>query len=166
MITCQYCNQPAHLVTGAKIYPHRPDLAYLNFWFCDNGHEPAYVGCHKGTDKPFGTLATNVLRKRRNATHKVFDRLWLDNDYTRKGAYKALAEYMQIPVKECHIGMFNIEQCEQVMEFVNDKSRHTPLRQPIDYENTSLRSDSHRLGSLREYGLDLLRGLKLRRKKA
>lgn len=33
-VLCNYCLNPAKLVTGADIYPHRPDLYSKQFWEC------------------------------------------------------------------------------------------------------------------------------------
>ena len=42
MLKCPYCGKDAALVTGDKIYPHRPDLYDRNFWLCTACD--AYVG--------------------------------------------------------------------------------------------------------------------------
>lgn len=33
-VICDYCDKPAELVTGAEVYPHRPDLHHKKFWLC------------------------------------------------------------------------------------------------------------------------------------
>lgn len=43
-VTCDYCQRPAGLVTGASLYPHRPDLFEKRFWACSDCE--AWVGCH------------------------------------------------------------------------------------------------------------------------
>jgi hypothetical protein len=124
-ITCPYCGNPAKLVDGDTIYPNRPDLHILKYWFCDEGHEPAYVGCHKpnaryssdGT-KPLGRLADKALRAWKSQAHAAFDPLWLnaqDRRSARRKAYAWLAKRLGIEGKDCHIGMFSIDQCKQVV---------------------------------------------------
>ena len=60
-VLCRYCTQPATLVPGAAIYPHREDLAAKRFWH--RKARSAWVGCHPGTTKPLGILANAALRR-------------------------------------------------------------------------------------------------------
>lgn len=115
---CPYCQNSAHLVTGQIIYPHRPDLWRFKFWLCAPCE--AYVGCHKqgeGT-RPLGRLANRELRDAKQAAHLAFDRLWRNKGkitLTRKEAYAWLAEQLNINVKDCHIGQFDVMQCRRVV---------------------------------------------------
>lgn len=109
---CPYCKEFSAKATGKDIYPHRNDLAELSFYSCK--YCDAYVGCHKGTDKPLGRLANKELRKAKKAAHRAFDPLWRFGDMKRREAYKWLAETLNIDVSDCHIGMFDIEACEDV----------------------------------------------------
>ena len=111
---CPYCGLESLLVKGDKIYPHRKDLYNLNFYYCNMDN--AYVGCHKGTTKPLGRLANAELRKWKSEAHKVFDELWKGGYMSRSMAYANLAKEMNIDVEDCHIGMFNINQCKQAIE--------------------------------------------------
>lgn len=67
---CPYCKRTAVLVDSEIIYRR----SYGMIWTCDNCD--AYVGCHKGTIKPLGTLANFALRWKRILTHQMFDALW------------------------------------------------------------------------------------------
>lgn len=115
--TCPYCNREAKLVTGDVVYPHRPDLYTKNFWLCEPCE--AFVGCHPGTLRPLGTLATKTLRQLRLAAHNAFDPIWKSRKLKRKEAYQWLAKEMGIDVKRCHISQFNEAECEQVVELSN-----------------------------------------------
>src|SRR5689334_11179313 len=53
-VRCDHCRQPAELHLGTAVYPERKDLAERQFWVC--WACDAWVGCHSGTDKPFGPL--------------------------------------------------------------------------------------------------------------
>lgn len=113
MVICDYCGNKAALVTGRKIYPHRPDLNRLQFWHC----EPckAWVGCHKNSDaQPLGRLANAELRLAKSAAHRDFDPLWKSGNMTRKQAYQWLSNQLGIPKENCHIGMFDVETCHRV----------------------------------------------------
>jgi hypothetical protein len=113
-VLCDYCGQPAVLVTGAEVYPHRPDLADKVLWQCSPCR--AHVGCHRGTDTPLGRLANGTLRALKRAAHDAFDPLWLTGALSRSAAYAWLAEALGIPRDECYIGMFDEATCERVVE--------------------------------------------------
>lgn len=118
MIRCDYCKQPTQLVSGLKIYPHRPDLKGLRFWSCDPCG--AYVGCHKTSPKhaPLGRLANAELRAWKQRAHSNFDPLWQFGRMRRREAYQWLAREMKIDFKSCHIGKFNVQQCKDVVQIV------------------------------------------------
>lgn len=66
------------------------------------------------------TPADQPTRAARMKAHAAFDNMW---DYhvpgSRSKAYKALSEFMELPPSKCHIGMFDAEQCERVVEFAD-----------------------------------------------
>ena len=115
-INCPYCHEPAKLVGGDVIYPHRRDLATLSFWQC--APCSAWVGCHKGSIKhaPLGRLATAELRGLKIQVHALFDPLWKSGEFRRSYLYMKLAEQLGIEPKECHIGMFDEERCKAAIE--------------------------------------------------
>tara|TARA_R100000541_G_scaffold58197_2_gene69160 strand:- start:175 stop:567 length:393 start_codon:yes stop_codon:yes gene_type:complete len=110
---CPYCKQFSKSVTGKEIYPHRKDLFNLVIYSCLPCN--AYVGTHKGTTKPLGRLANKELRKAKSAAHRAFDPLWKLGGMKRKEAYKWLAETLDVEPIDCHIGMFDVETCEDVV---------------------------------------------------
>lgn len=120
-VVCPYCSLPAKLVGGSAIYPHRPDLYHKRFYQC--APCGAYVGCHPGTTKPLGRLATEELRKMKSAAHAAFDTLWKSGRMTRKDAYAWLAAEMELPSADCHIGMFDEDQCRRVVRIVKARAR-------------------------------------------
>lgn len=118
---CQYCEQPAPLVSGDAIYPHRPDLAHKKFYQC--APCGAYVGCHDGTERALGRLANAELRAAKSKAHLVFDPLWKSGKQTRSAAYKWLAQQLGIEPKKCHIGWMDLEMCQRVIEVSETKVR-------------------------------------------
>ncbi len=127
IVTCAYCGERARLVRGTVIYPHRADLHDKQMWHC----EPckAWVGCHPGTITPLGRLADAELRAAKMDAHAAFDPIWqarhqvksaadptYKKHHARGGRYKALAQAMGIPQQQCHIGMFDVQQCRRVVE--------------------------------------------------
>lgn len=128
--TCPYCQRPAaFLVTSEKLY-HGYD--YGPAWAC----EPcgAWVGCHKGTDTPLGRLADKELRQAKQRAHASFDPLWqakmhrakITKGHARAKGYKWLAEQLGVPPPECHIGLFDVAQCERVVEVCRPYLRFGP----------------------------------------
>lgn len=115
---CPYCGSHVDLVDSAKIYGKSYGLIYLcsNYPKCD-----AYVGTHKGTDKPLGTMANSELRKFRKEAHFYFDQTWRSGKIKRKRAYAILAE--RLGIAEAHIAEMNIDQCKKVIKiFSNNKA--------------------------------------------
>ena len=107
---CPYCLKHSTYIESKRIYRCDP---------CDS-----QVGVHKHNNKPLGTLANAELREARKNAHAHFDPLWtykmkrdsLSTSQARKSAYKWLADKMGIEVEKCHIGEFNIEQCNEVIK--------------------------------------------------
>lgn len=92
-LLCINCNKEveAELVTGAIIYPHRPDLAKKYFYKCPICGE--YVGCHPDSTKPLGCIPSKELRQARIKVHDKLDILWKSGKYKRAEIYKTLSEH-------------------------------------------------------------------------
>lgn len=112
-LKCPYCKRFAKLVESSEIYNGSRDYGYL--YFCDCDPEYVYVGCHKGTKKPLGTLANKELRSLRKDLHIIFDQRWENGKCQRTNSYRWLAKQMGITNNKCHIGKFNKEQCEEAL---------------------------------------------------
>jgi len=110
-IDCDYCGRPAQYVDSAIVYHGR---SYGMIYYCQDCQ--AWVGVHKGTDKPKGRLADASLREWKIKAHAAFDPLWIGKERrTRRWAYEWLAGEMGLPVEKTHIGMFDVDQCKQVI---------------------------------------------------
>lgn len=118
-VLCDYCGERARLVSGAVIYPHRQDLSEKRFWQC--APCKAYVGCHPHTSTPLGRLADAKLRRAKSAAHAAFDPIWRSKRMSRKGAYLWLSERLGIASKDCHIGMFDADQCARVISICTEE---------------------------------------------
>ena len=113
MPDCGYCHNPAPLVTGREVYPHRPDLYAKQFYACLPCK--AWVGCHPGTTKPLGRVANAELRGLKSAAHAAFDPLWRDGKAKRGSMYGWLAAQLGVEKHRCHIGYFNEDECRRVI---------------------------------------------------
>lgn len=119
-VSCPYCGQQAEYVDSAEIYGRSYGMVYL-CRPCD-----AYVGVHEGTDQPLGRLANRELRRWRNRAHAAFDPLWQQGRYRRRrnDAYAWLAGKMGLTKEETHIAMFDVEQCKQVIQIMDNERRN------------------------------------------
>lgn len=119
-VQCPYCGQKAEYVDSAEIYGKSYGMVYL-CRPCD-----AYVGVHNGTDTPLGRLANRDLRRWRNRAHAAFDPLWQQGRYRRRrnDAYAWLAGKMGLTKEETHIAMFDVEQCKQVIQIMDNERRN------------------------------------------
>ena len=111
---CPYCNKKCILVDSKLVYGKSYGLIY----YCGCG---AFVGVHKGTYKPLGTPANSKLRQLRSKCHSMFDPLWKDGEMTRRDAYNWLKVKMGMNSYECHIGKFDEEQCNQLIDIMRER---------------------------------------------
>lgn len=114
---CRYCGGVIRLVPANTVYgdsAKRLGMKNEKLYQCQNCN--ARVGCHKGTNRPLGNVANEVLRLKRVETHQVFDAYWREHGVSRAQAYKWLAKKMKLPVARAHIGGFEMDQCQQVIE--------------------------------------------------
>ena len=119
IIKCPYCHGIAHLTPASEIYG--PDTKEEWLYVCC--HYPAcnsYVGVHKGTTRPLGTLANGDLRNKRIKAHKMFDLIWRNNVMNRKAAYKWMSDKLCLPYEYAHIGCFSEYMCDQLIDACKD----------------------------------------------
>ena len=75
----------------------------------------AYVRVQPGKAIPLGTLANGDLRALRRETHHYFDRLYTSGWMTKQEAYHWLANFLQAPQSQAHIGYLGEYACKQVI---------------------------------------------------
>lgn len=119
---CPHCGGACAIVSNAEIYGREfgewP-------WAVRCAGCKAYVGLHPFTGIPLGTLATAPMRAARKRAKAAFNPLWESGDMTRTEAYHWLAGAMGIAnVEECHIGWFDVAQCDAVVAAVAAKAVH------------------------------------------
>lgn len=119
VVICPYCGRKAEFVDSSIVYGKSYGMIYL----CRQ--DVAYVGVHKGTAKPLGRLANAQLRFWKKKAHAAFDPLWQRGPFHkhRNVAYDWLSTQMGIPREETHIGMFDIEECKQVIRICNQRRK-------------------------------------------
>ena len=112
---CRYCGGVIRRVPGQQVYGDATArrLKLKNEWFYQCQNCNARVGCHRGTTRPLGNVANEVLRLKRMETHQVFDAFWKSRHMSRTAAYKWLSKKMGLPEEKTHIGGFEMDQCQQ-----------------------------------------------------
>lgn len=71
-----------------------------------------------------GKVANTVLRLKRQETHRIFDRFWREQGWTRSAAYRWLAQNLHLKEHETHIGMMEMDECEQVIRLCRKYGKH------------------------------------------
>ena len=119
---CRYCGGVIRLVPAETVYRVSSDRLGMkneNIYQCQNCN--ARVGCHKGTNRPLGNVANEVLRLKRIEAHQAFDGLWKQRGMSRTAADKWLAVKMDLPGKAAHIGGFEMDQCQNVIDLCRNE---------------------------------------------
>lgn len=117
LTVCRYCGGVIRLVPAESIFGKRTKKLGMEgeqVYQCQNCN--ARVCCHKGTTRPLGNVANEVLRLKRIEAHEAFDALWHSWHISRTQAYKWLSQQMRIPVDKTHIGGFEMDECQRVIE--------------------------------------------------
>lgn len=78
----------------------------------------ASVGMHPNTNIALGTLANDEIRAARKACKPPFIRYCNRSKLSRGECYAKLSRAMKLSVKECHFGLFNVEQCSEAKQIV------------------------------------------------
>lgn len=114
---CRYCGGIIKLVPAQAVYGEstkRLGMTGQYLYQCQNCN--ARVGCHKDTTRPLGNVANEVLRLKRMETHRVFDTHWKRRRMSRTEAYRWLAGELHLTEGCAHIGGFEMDQCQKVIE--------------------------------------------------
>ena len=115
---CPHCAGQVALVRNKKIYGKDYGQWPWSFLCLGCG---AYVGLHPYTAIPLGTLATPEMREARARAKQAFNPLWKLGVMSRTDAYAWLAGKLGIEVEKCHIGWFDVVQCDAVVEAVKGR---------------------------------------------
>ena len=114
---CRYCGGIIRLVPARQIYGDAAQrLGMEQEWVYQCQNCNARVGCHRGTKRALGNVANETLRLKRMETHKVFDAFWSAKGMSRTQAYKWLSTRLGMSEKHAHIGGFEMDQCQRVID--------------------------------------------------
>lgn len=111
---CPYCGAWTVCLDSTAVYAK----SYGRIYWCQPCN--SWVGCHKAKRRgceALGRLANAELRTWKKAAHRHFDALWKmsNRKNARQNAYQWLSQKMEIPPEVTHIGMFNVDQCKEVL---------------------------------------------------
>jgi len=81
---------------------------------CDYTH-----GAHPD-GSPLGVPANKETRQARMRAHDAFDTLWKGGGMKRREAYRWMQEALGLSEDEAHIGKFDVETCERLIEAVEE----------------------------------------------
>ena len=118
LIYCVQCEKHviAYEVGGDEIYPHRPDLKDVRFFRCPNCAN--YVGTHKDSGNPMGTIPTPELRECRNTLHRLIDPIWRNGKMKRSDLYRLISDEVGF---DFHVAEINsIEDYNYAKEVIED----------------------------------------------
>ena len=107
MVTCNYCDKPARLVSGRSIYYDIPELHNNNYWVCKDCD--ARVRCHRNnkSNKPIGILCNKELRRlKRIINGKIQGR--------RKKGLSYKESLISLGIERTHD--LNKEQCKRIID--------------------------------------------------
>ncbi len=124
-VCCPYCGKTAAFLPSSDALYHGRD--YGPVYACPPCG--AWVGCHPGTRIPLGRLADADLRRAKIDAHAAFDAIWRAYHATRQAedpayprgraratAYRQLSAALGIDPRVCHIGHFDLQTCQRVVE--------------------------------------------------
>lgn len=114
VVRCPYCGEQATLKDSSVVYNGR---SYGLIWDCRPCD--AYVGVHKNSPNsaPLGRLANAELRQWKIKAHAALDPLW------KGGRYQLAAKLLNIPERQTHIGMFDVERCQALVKALAERAR-------------------------------------------
>lgn len=112
---CPYCHKEARWCENKERYGKNYGASYMCYWCkdCD-----AYVGCHKNSRKPLGTMANKELREWRIKAHGAVDWLWKSGKMPRWKLYMDMAKRYG---RDVHIGESDIEMCKTIIKDYSHK---------------------------------------------
>ena len=114
-VRCPYCGANVVFRSADGIYKENKDHTML--YVCARYPEcDAYVRTKPGSKMPVGSMADHRLRMLRRLAHESFDRLHQSGRMSRRDAYQWLADILDAPMSEAHIGHMGEYYCGQVIK--------------------------------------------------
>lgn len=90
----------------------------------------SYVGTHKKSKKPLGTLAGKELRRKRIKAHKVFNQIWIHNIMQKWQAYKWMQAKFSLNSDQAHIAKFSEHMCDELIAVCEEVLQNNKFQLP------------------------------------
>lgn len=121
ILRCPYCGRNARIRPASYVYG-QDTLDTESFLYVCDGYPAcdAYVGAHKESRLPKGTLANGRLRHKRILAHRALDAIWKRGYMTRHSAYIWLQTKLFLREQDMHIAKFSDYYCEQTIRECNE----------------------------------------------
>lgn len=119
--------QPAYVYGDNNLDPEKYLYVCSGYPSCDS-----YIGAHKKSMRPMGTMADSNLRNKRIEAHRALDAIWKNGYMTKHSTYIWLQNRLNLREKDTHIGKFSYYLCEQTIRECTDyiKSREEKKKSP------------------------------------
>jgi hypothetical protein len=128
---CPHCGSHARLGEMEEVYGRNYGTRSPHLWICEK--YPicnSYVGCHPGTKKPLGYLASQYERDLRKLAHSLFDPIWQKKEMTRGQAYERMAEILDIEKNDAHISQLSTTNLKKLIRSLELRKRNTTRVDP------------------------------------
>ena len=125
---CPYCHGTTKKISGGEIFGHGKGFDPILMFKC-SGTCDAYCGSkfYQGQRVSIGSLANKELRELRKTCHKLFDAQWKgkpNEKLSRRKCYVWLQEFTKLPEELAHFGMFNVEQCQMLIDELSKREHN------------------------------------------
>lgn len=121
---CNHCGSRVVLCTNDVVYGRT--YGYPWIYYCPTCG--AYVGCHRGTKRALGLLATETERRKRHRLHELFDRLWKGKRHAQRKRDNAYAELSKRLGREAHFGWMTEEELNVAYTIVKEMLNECQVR--------------------------------------
>ena len=123
-ITCPYCGSRAYLRPAFVVHGSQTEDAEAKLYVCARYPTcDSYVGAHRDTRLPMGTLADPARRRKRMEAHAAMERMREDGLMTRKQTYRWLQTQLGLPEEDTHIANFQEYRCQKVVDLCDGFAR-------------------------------------------
>lgn len=115
--------RPASVVHGTKAKAEEYLYVCSRYPACDS-----YVGTHKKSLEPMGTLADKKLRIKRIEAHKFFNQLWESGIMQKWQAYKWMEAKFGLNRNQAHIAKFSEYMCDELISVCKQVLKNNNIR--------------------------------------
>jgi hypothetical protein len=118
VVICPECCAPMRLRETTK-YRDRKG-APAKFFGCSRYPSCTATHAAHSDGRPMGKPGTPEVKAARVRAHDAFDAMWQGGNMARNAAYRWMQRAMGLARDEAHIGMFDVVQCERLIQLVGE----------------------------------------------